>query len=42
MTQRIDEIVREEGLTKEQVWESIKIAGVVQAVAQTITIEDAR
>ena len=34
--------VREEGLTKEQVWESIKIAGVVQAVAQTITIEDAR
>ena len=34
--------VREEGVTKEQVWEAVKVAGVVQAVAQTLTIEDAR
>lgn len=34
--------VREEGLTKEQVWESVKVAGVVQAVAQAIEIEAAR
>ena len=34
--------VREEGVTKEQVWEAVKVAGVVQAVAQAITIEDAR
>ena len=34
--------VREEGLTKEQVWEAVKVAAVVQAVAQTIAIEDAR
>ena len=34
--------VREEGVTKEQVWETVKVAGVVQAVAQTLTIEDAR
>ena len=34
--------VREEGVTKEQVWETVKVAGVVQAVAQAITIEDAR
>ena len=34
--------VREGGLTKEQVWEAVKVASVVQAVAQTITIEDAR
>ena len=33
--------VREEGVTKEQVWETVKVAGVVQAVAQTLTIEDA-
>ncbi|OFT86086.1 carboxymuconolactone decarboxylase family protein [Corynebacterium sp. HMSC29G08] len=34
--------VREGGLTKEQVWEAVKVAAVVQAVAQTIAIEDAR
>ena len=34
--------VREEGLTKEQVWEAVKVAAVVQAVAQAIAIEDAR
>ena len=34
--------VREEGVTKEQVWEAVKVAGVVQAVAQTLTIKDAR
>ena len=34
--------VREEGVAKEQVWEAVKVAGVVQAVAQAITIEDAR
>ncbi|AFH91043.1 alkyl hydroperoxide reductase [Corynebacterium pseudotuberculosis] len=34
--------VQEEGLTKEQVWESIKIAGVMQAIAQAVQIEAAR
>ncbi len=34
--------VREGGLTKEQVWESIKVAAVVQAVAQAIQVEAAR
>ena len=34
--------VREDGVTKEQVWEAVKVAGVVQAVAQALTIEDAR
>ena len=34
--------VREGGMTKEQVWEAVKVASVVQAVAQTIAIEDAR
>ena len=34
--------VREGGLTKEQTWEAVKIAGVVQAIAQAIAIEDAR
>ncbi|MBZ8177943.1 alkyl hydroperoxide reductase [Corynebacterium sp. 3HC-13] len=34
--------VREEGFSKEQVWEAIKIAAVVQAVAQSIQIEAAR
>lgn len=34
--------VREEGLTKEQVWESVKVAAVMQAVAQAIQIEAAR
>lgn len=34
--------VREEGLTKEQVWEAVKVAAVVQAVAQTVQVEAAR
>lgn len=34
--------VREAGLTKEQVWEAIKVAAVVQAVAQVVIVEDAR
>jgi lipoyl-dependent peroxiredoxin subunit D len=34
--------VREEGLTKEQVWEAVKVAGVVEAIAQTVQIEAAR
>ena len=37
-----DKVVREAGLTKEQVWEAVKIASVVQAVAQVVMIEDAR
>ena len=35
-------VVREEGLTKEQVWEAVKVAAVVQAVAQAVEVEDAR
>ncbi|WBT07847.1 carboxymuconolactone decarboxylase family protein [Corynebacterium sp. SCR221107] len=34
--------VREESLTKEQVWEAIRVAAIVQAVAQAIQIEAAR
>lgn len=34
--------VTEEGLTKEQVWEAVKIAGVVQAISQVVEIEAAR
>lgn len=34
--------VREEGLTKEQVWEAVKVASVVEAIAQTVQIEAAR
>lgn len=34
--------VREEGLTKEQVWEAVKVASVVEAVAQAVQIEAAR
>ena len=37
-----DKTVREEGLTKEQVWEAVKIAAVVQAIAQTVQVENAR
>ena len=37
-----DKVVREEGLTKEQVWEAVKIAAVIQAVAQAVQIEAAR
>lgn len=36
------ETVRGEGLTKEQVWEAIKIAGTVMGVAQAIQIEAAK
>ena len=35
-------VVREAGLTKEQVWEAVKVAAVVQAVAQAVQIEAAR
>ncbi len=35
-------VVREEGLTKEQVWEAVKVASVVEAVAQAVQIEAAR
>ncbi|AJK69060.1 carboxymuconolactone decarboxylase family protein [Corynebacterium marinum] len=34
--------VREAGLTKEQVWEAVKVAAVVEAVAQTVQVEAAR
>lgn len=34
--------VREGGLSKEQAWEAAKVAAVVQAVAQALTVEDAR
>ncbi|WKD61383.1 Alkyl hydroperoxide reductase AhpD [Corynebacterium ciconiae DSM 44920] len=37
-----DKTVREEGLTKEQVWEAVKVAATVQAVAQAVEIEAAR
>ena len=36
-----DKVVREE-LTKEQVWEAVKIAGVVTGIAQVVQIENAR
>lgn len=32
----------QEGVSKEQIWEAVKIAGVVQAIAQTLQIEAAR
>ena len=31
-----DAVVRKEGLTKEQVWEAVKVAATVQGVAQAI------
>ena len=34
--------VNEAGLSKEQVWEAVKVAAVVQAVAQAVQIEAAR
>lgn len=37
-----EKTVREEGLTKEQVFEAVKVAATVQGVAQAIEIEDAR
>lgn len=35
-------VVREEGLTREQVWEAVKVAAVIEAVAQAVQIEAAR
>lgn len=37
-----EKTVREKGLTKEQVFEAVKIAATVQGVAQALQIEDAR
>lgn len=37
-----EKTVRSEGLTKEQVWDAIKIGATVQAVAQAVAIEEAR
>lgn len=37
-----DKVVRQEGLTKEQVWEAVKVAGTVSGVAQAVQIEAAR
>ncbi|MDU4633441.1 MAG: alkyl hydroperoxide reductase, partial [Corynebacterium sp.] len=34
--------LNEAGLSKEQVWEAVKVAAVVQAVAQAVQIEAAR
>ena len=34
--------LQEAGLTKEQIWEAVKVGAVVQAVAQTVQIEAAR
>lgn len=36
------EVVKQEGLTKEQIWEAVKIGAVVNAVAQTVQIQEAR
>ncbi|WIM66774.1 carboxymuconolactone decarboxylase family protein [Corynebacterium breve] len=36
------QVVLEEGLTKEQVWEAVKIGAVINAVATVVDIEDAR
>lgn len=37
-----DHVVREEGLTKEQVWEAVKVAATVAGVAQAVFNEEAR
>ncbi|AKK02923.1 carboxymuconolactone decarboxylase family protein [Corynebacterium epidermidicanis] len=37
-----DKTVRAEGLTKEQVWEAVKIAGTIMGVAQAVQIEAAK
>ncbi|MEJ5919697.1 MULTISPECIES: carboxymuconolactone decarboxylase family protein [unclassified Corynebacterium] len=37
-----DKVVREEGLTKEQVWEAVKIAATIEGVAQAIFSEETR
>lgn len=36
------ETVKAEGLTKEQIWEAVKVGAVVNAVAQAVQIQDAR
>jgi len=36
-----DDVVRKGGLTKEQVWEAVKVAATVQGVAQAITAAEA-
>jgi alkyl hydroperoxide reductase subunit D len=36
-----DDVVRKGSLTKEQVWEAVKIAATVQGVAQAITAAEA-
>ncbi|APT92389.1 alkyl hydroperoxide reductase [Corynebacterium phocae] len=35
-------VLKEEGMTKEQIWEGLKISGVIQAIAQAIQAEAAR
>lgn len=37
-----DKVVRSEGLTKEQVWEAVKVAASIQGIAQAVQIESAR
>lgn len=37
-----EKVLREAGMTKEQIWEGVKIGAVVQAIAQVIQIEAAR
>lgn len=37
-----DNVVRSEGLTKEQIWEAVKVAATLQGVAQAVQIEAAR
>ncbi|EOM78236.1 carboxymuconolactone decarboxylase family protein [Rhodococcus rhodnii] len=37
-----DAVVRKEGLTKEQVWEAVKVAATLAGVAQAIAIEEAK
>ncbi|MBP1158393.1 alkyl hydroperoxide reductase subunit D [Rhodococcus sp. PvR044] len=36
-----DAVVRKEGLTKEQVWEAVKVAATLQGVAQAVTASEA-
>jgi alkyl hydroperoxide reductase subunit D len=35
-----DAVVRKEGLTKEQVWESVQVAATLQGVAQAIVASE--
>lgn len=37
-----DKTVRTEGLTKEQVWDAVRIAATISGVAQVVEIEAAR